>query len=132
MSIGTSIKKIREHHSLSQSEFAKSLGVTDKAVSTWENDKKTPRIGIFEKIQAIYGVPKSKLIDDAVDEFYKEEIKKKTTIAVTPSELMHIRKYRMLDEHGMKAVETLLELEVERILVIANDDNLPDNNSDLP
>ena len=37
MSISKNIKKLRLEHNLSQKEFAKIAGVSDKAVSTWEN-----------------------------------------------------------------------------------------------
>ena len=40
MSISKNIKKLRLEHNLSQKEFAKIAGVSDKAVSTWENGTK--------------------------------------------------------------------------------------------
>ena len=42
MSIGQNIKRLRELHGMNQSELAQIAGVTDKAVSTWENDLKIP------------------------------------------------------------------------------------------
>ena len=66
MSIGSNIKAIRESHGLTQEELGKIAGVTDKAVSTWENEIKTPRMGAIQKIADYFGVPKSKIIDDEI------------------------------------------------------------------
>ena len=63
MSIGSRIKGLRIERGLSQTEFGKIAGVTDKAVSTWEQDLKTPRMGAIEKISSYFGVTKSYIID---------------------------------------------------------------------
>lgn len=64
MSIGNNIKKLRITHGLSQSELGEIAGVTDKAVSTWENGDKIPRMGAIERMSAYFRVKKSELIDD--------------------------------------------------------------------
>lgn len=64
MSIGNNIKRLRISHGLSQSELGKIAGVTDKAVSTWENGDKIPRMGAIERMSAYFRVKKSELIDD--------------------------------------------------------------------
>ena len=64
MSIGSNIKRLRTDAQLSQAELGKIAGVTDKAVSTWESDIKTPRMGAVEKMAAYFGVPKSAILDD--------------------------------------------------------------------
>lgn len=67
MSIGTNIKRLRTDANLSQSELGKIAGVTDKAVSTWEADIKTPRMGAVEKMASYFGVPKSAILDDVYE-----------------------------------------------------------------
>lgn len=64
MSIGTNIKMLRTNAGLSQAELGKIAGVTDKAVSTWESDIKTPRMGAVERMASYFGVPKSAILDD--------------------------------------------------------------------
>lgn len=64
VSIGSNIKRLRTDAQLSQAELGKIAGVTDKAVSTWEADIKTPRMGAVEKMAAYFGVPKSAILDD--------------------------------------------------------------------
>lgn len=64
MSISKNIKKLRLEHNLSQKEFAKIAGVSDKAVSTWENGTKEPRMGTIQKIADFFGIKKSDIIED--------------------------------------------------------------------
>jgi repressor LexA len=64
MSIGKNIKRLREIHNLSQEDLAAIAGVSDKAVSTWENDLKTPRMGTIQKIADHFGILKSDIIED--------------------------------------------------------------------
>lgn len=67
MSIAKNIKKLRIQHGLSQKEFAKIAGVSDKAVSTWENGTKEPRMGTIQKIADYFSIKKSDIIEDNED-----------------------------------------------------------------
>ncbi|MEG2071383.1 MAG: helix-turn-helix transcriptional regulator [Bacteroidales bacterium] len=64
MSISANVKYIREMYGLSQLDFGKIAGVSDKAVSTWELGVKTPRMGAIEKISQHFNIPKSKILDE--------------------------------------------------------------------
>lgn len=64
MAISDNIKKLRTQHGMSQEEFGKIAGVSDKAVSTWENGKKEPRMGAIQKIALYFNINKSEIIDD--------------------------------------------------------------------
>ena len=64
MPIGENIKRLRIIHGLSQKELAQIAGVSDKAVSTWENGTKEPRMGAVQKIADYFGLKKSNLIED--------------------------------------------------------------------
>lgn len=64
MSIGENIKKLREKYNLSQKELGEIAGVSDKAVSTWENGLKEPRMGAIQKIADHFGILKSDIIED--------------------------------------------------------------------
>lgn len=68
--IGDKIKKIREEHSLTQVELAKICGVSDKAVSTWEQNVKVPRMGALQKLADYFGVSKSYFIEDKEDDYF--------------------------------------------------------------
>lgn len=45
-SIGDKIKELRKNQGLSQSAFAKDLGVTSQAVSKWESNVSSPDIAL--------------------------------------------------------------------------------------
>lgn len=64
MSIGKNIKYLREKNNMNQNEFGKLFDVTDKAVSTWENDIKIPRMGTIQKIADYFSLTKSQIIED--------------------------------------------------------------------
>ena len=65
MSIGDNIRILRESHGLTQSELGRIAGVSDKAVSTWESGLRAPRMGAVQKISEHFGIPKSRILDDA-------------------------------------------------------------------
>lgn len=66
MNIGKNIKLLREQASMTQNELARALGVSDKAVSSWENGTRIPRMGVIEKIANMFGVQKSDLLEDDI------------------------------------------------------------------
>lgn len=49
MGISENIKLLREIYNLSQKDLGLIVGVTDKAVSTWEKGLKEPRMGAIKK-----------------------------------------------------------------------------------
>lgn len=65
MSIAKNIRRLRETHGLTQQELGLIAGVSDKAVSTWENGTKTPRLGAVTRMAEHFGIPKSEILDDA-------------------------------------------------------------------
>ena len=52
--IGSRLKYVREDHDLSQTELAENLGMTQKAVSSWENDRTYPRMQQLVEMCSIY------------------------------------------------------------------------------
>ena len=81
MSIGKNIKRLRESHGMNQADLALIAGVTDKAVSTWENDLKIPRMGAIQKIAEYFGIPKSNIIEDSIgDNIHALRLKKKVSL----------------------------------------------------
>ena len=64
MAISDNIKKLRRIYDLSQKDLALIAGVTDKAVSTWEQGIKEPRMGTIQKIADHFGLQKSNIIEN--------------------------------------------------------------------
>jgi repressor LexA len=63
MSISENIKSLRAQHGMSQDEFGKIAGLTGKAVSTWENGTKEPRLGAIQKLADYFHISKSEIIE---------------------------------------------------------------------
>lgn len=64
MSVAENIKNIRDMFDVTQRELAEIAGVTENAVSKWENGYAEPRMGAVEKIAACYGLKKRHIIED--------------------------------------------------------------------
>ncbi len=67
MGIPNNIKRLRDMHGLTQAELGKIAGVSDKAISTWENGTAEPRMGAVQKIADYFDIKKSEIIDEYID-----------------------------------------------------------------
>ena len=70
MRISESIKRLRESKNLTQEQFGKIAGVSSMAVSQWENGRSVPRMGAIQKLSDFFGIPKSQIIGDAIDDAF--------------------------------------------------------------
>ena len=109
--LSKNIKYLRTKNGLSQLELAEILGITDKAVSTWETAKYEPRIGMLEKISKYFGVPKSVLLDLDMEqnEQYIEKPPADKSEELTKEEIEHILLYRNASPEIKAAMRTVLE-----------------------
>lgn len=64
MGTAENIKKLRARYGLTQEDLASIAGVTNRAVSSWEQGLKEPRMGAIEKIAGRFNLKKSNLIED--------------------------------------------------------------------
>lgn len=60
---GKFIYELRKENNMTQKELAEKIGVTDKAVSRWENGKNYPDIEIMQSISDIFGISVSELLE---------------------------------------------------------------------
>lgn len=104
--ISGNIQHYMNQNNLTNVELSKILGVSESTVGKWLLKKSTPRMGIIEKLSTLFGVPKSKLL---------EEYKPKPKSSLTRQEKILVIKYRALDEYGIQAVNDLLETEYKRV-----------------
>lgn len=63
MSIGDNIRRLRLEKDILQQDIAKAIGVSDKAISAWENGTRIPRMGAIQKMADFFGVKKSDIIE---------------------------------------------------------------------
>ncbi len=95
-SFGNFISALRERRGLSQYQLGALVGVSDKAVSKWENGASKPRIGTIRKL--------SEVLDISVDELltceYAAFNKKRKDLFAMKNEIMNIAKSKMKELYG--------------------------------
>ena len=70
--IGQNIKTLRVHHKLSQSDIARILGTSDKAVSTWENGRRGPKLKTIETLAKHFDVPIDVMVNGNLEDYYNK------------------------------------------------------------
>lgn len=107
MSFGTRLKEKREALGITQPQLAKTLGVSQSAVGSWETDVNSPRATILYDLFEILHCDANYLLQDEIKELYKNE--------ATPDEFENIiKKYRYIAKHspnGVKTINAVLENE---------------------
>ena len=84
MNLNENIKKLRTGGGITQTQFAKEMGVTKQCVSNWENDNVLPSVEMLVKIAEFFSVSTDEILG----------IKPKTSLnldGLTPEEAGHIR-----------------------------------------
>ena len=66
--LSETIKEIRRKHYLNQSAFAKMIGVTQSAISQWENDMTRPNSYQLEAIAKAFNISIDELLADNIKE----------------------------------------------------------------
>lgn len=72
LSIGEKIKKIRTFNNLKQSDLANILYVSDKTISSWENNRTSPDLNMLYKISKYFNVSFYYFINDDYSDFNNE------------------------------------------------------------
>ena len=107
MSFGSRMKAKRRELGITQPQLAEMLSVSQSAIASWETDVNSPRATILYDLFAILHCDANYLFQDETHALYKD--------SATPEEFDRIvKKYRDLDDHGKKLVDTVLNIEYER------------------
>lgn len=69
MKISDKLMRLREYKNITQQELAKIAGVSDKAVSTWEQGTRSPKLQAVRKICAHFGLDLNTFVNESNDEF---------------------------------------------------------------
>ena len=76
--IGNFIKSLRKEKNMTQNELALKLGVTDKAISKWENGRGLPDLSLIKDVSDILGVTVNELLTgeklDSKEEVFENNI----------------------------------------------------------
>lgn len=78
MSFNEQLKKLREERNLSQSDFAKDIGLTRSAISMYELGKREPNLETLKKFADFFNVS----IDELIDKNKENKVQKKKYIAL--------------------------------------------------
>lgn len=78
-SFGNFISALRERRGLSQYQLGALVGVSDKAVSKWENGVSTPRLGTIKKLLNVLDISVDELLTCEYAAFDKEKMNESRT-----------------------------------------------------
>jgi transcriptional regulator with XRE-family HTH domain len=96
--IGRRLKKLRENARLSQEQVGNKLGITNSAVSMYENDIRVPSAELICAFAKLYGVSTDYIFD--IDSFSNEEL-----YEIEQLRRILIRKGIMSENHDMTKEE---------------------------
>ena len=102
--ITRNLNELMEKNRIRAIDLAEAVGVSKSAVSHWLAGDNSPNIEVLAKICQVYGVKMSEMLNDRTE--------------LSPAEKQHIKKYRSLDHYGRKAVDSLMDIELERCSVV--------------
>lgn len=81
--IGKFIAELRKENNMTQQQLADKLGVTDRAVSNWENGRRLPDISLLKELSEIYDITIDEIIyGKRIEEEEKIEILEKNMINI--------------------------------------------------
>ena len=118
MGISENIKILRERYGLSQKELGQIAGVSDKAVSTWEQGLKEPRMGAIQKLADYFSLRKSDIIEDGG----LMSKRAPSSLSLTQQEETHIKKYRQLDADGKEEIDDIIDVKLAKLQRKAEED----------
>ena len=105
--LGERIRFAREQKGLLQSDLAKLINVKSSGViSNWEKDLNKPDAEKIVRLCSVLDISASYLLD-----YYG-----KPDAEFSSSEISHIKKYRVLDDHGKELVNLVLDKEHDRCI----------------
>ncbi len=101
---------LRTESGLSQRQLAERLNVSTSTYSRFETGEREPLTSHIKKIAAFYNVSCDYIL--AISD--NRDLKCDNPIIANSNERSLIKKYRQLDTYGQKAVDTLIDIELDR------------------
>jgi transcriptional regulator with XRE-family HTH domain len=115
MNLGERIKQARKNKNLTQKQLADIIGVAEITLRQYENNKRKVSLEQLEKITRALNEDIDYMIFGKHSEITTDEANELGAIAVEERILEHLEAYKMLDEHGMAAVDAVTAIELQRI-----------------
>lgn len=109
MNIGERIIELRKEHGYTRDEFAKFIDIPSSTLRNYELGTREPGHPFLVQMSYIFKVSTDYLLGLTDEKALPCEI-----ASISDTEISLIKKYRVLDDHGKKAVDTTLNNEYER------------------
>jgi transcriptional regulator with XRE-family HTH domain len=106
MTKGQMIRKMREAHQMTQAYLAHHLNISQRTVSSWENDRTSPNFKQYQQMSDIFGCSIDELserVGHKVSQITIEDI-----VAKIPS--FNLEELEYLDKHISDAIEMHIEM----------------------
>lgn len=111
MSIGSRIRAMRIQKAMTQGELSDAIGVSKVALSSWENEARTPSTAAIIQLSRTLNVSTDYLLGVSAGREY-------TPFIHSNSERKLLDDYRTLDSYGKSAVRSICAIEKARVLSI--------------
>ncbi len=103
ISLGEKLRRLRLNNGLTQEDVGRQIGVTDKAISRYENDQAEPDLQLFRKIATLYNVDPNYLLN-----FYSMGDRPEH-MEIRHGESSILEAYRKCDKVHQKIIKNLLK-----------------------
>ena len=112
MGIGKRIRDKRAELKISSTELAEKIHVSKQTISGYELERTFPNPEKLSRILHVLQCDANYLYQDFID----TQVLKKEQNGLTDQEFELIRKYRLLNDHGKFVVESIANIEYDRML----------------
>lgn len=112
MGIGKRIRDKRAELKISSTELAEKIHVSKQTISGYELERTFPNPEKLSRILQVLQCDANYLYQDFID----VQVLKKKQNGLTDQEFELIRKYRLLNDHGKFVVESIANIEYDRML----------------
>lgn len=112
MGIGKRIRDRRAELGMSSMELAEQIGVSKQTISGYELERTYPNPEKLSRILNVLQCDANYLYQDVID----FEVLKRERNGMTEMEFELLRKYRLLNDHGKFVVESIANIEYDRML----------------
>jgi len=98
------LKTLLDKNNITQRELAETIGISESTVGKWLLKKSIPRMGVIEKLSAVFSVPKSYFFDekDNRQAYYLDDNIAKIAKSLTKDEISLIEDFRSLNKKGQR------------------------------
>lgn len=114
MSLHTRIKEARINKGYTQAQLGSIMGVANTTIAGYEKNREptAAQLGLL-----------SEVLDVDVSFLLQDEIRRRHENSATLDEMEKIKKYRILDVHGKRAVDSVLDVEYDRMTHVVEQKN---------